>query len=161
MNAQMIRVDDDVYDALNEMGRTSDSFNDVLRRLLHLPARDKQRRRPDPSVRPDDAKLVGLFDVVDKHLPTHWASSDSRAKQILFVVAAFLGASRNWSIAERHLHAVKKVAEQFQVTIQTINDKCGRQLFGTGAGLRQQESFRDALKSIESDFRKRETEVAS
>ena len=97
--------------------------------------------------------MVELFEVIDKHLPEYWASSESRMKQILFVVANFLRAPRDWSIAERHVHAAKEVAKRYHVTVQTIYDKCGRQLFGTGAGLRQQDRFRDALEKIERDIR--------
>ncbi|GAB3861693.1 hypothetical protein ACFPIJ_12045 [Dactylosporangium cerinum] len=51
-DANKIDADDQVYAPLRELGRTGDTFNGVLRKLLRLPGRDPSgRRRHRPGKR--------------------------------------------------------------------------------------------------------------
>ena len=75
--APMIRVDDEVYEHLNQRGRTEDSFNDVIRRELGLPA--KRQALPQVSRSPNhlgpravaEALAPALTAALDRHLPPH------------------------------------------------------------------------------------------
>jgi hypothetical protein len=147
----MIRVDDEVYERLAEMGRMADSYNDVLRRVLGLPKKEKSRKAVPTPMAPDEGFLVQFFSVADKHLPKHWSHSKKRMMQILWVIAEFLKAPKNLSTGERQLIAAKQVAKEFGVEVPTVQDKCGRQLYGTGTG-QQMERFRRALEKIEADW---------
>lgn len=154
----MIRVDDEVYERLTEMGRMADSYNDVLRRLLGLPEKEKLKKtRPTPLV-PEEEDLHQFLSATDKHLPEHWSHSRERMSQILWVVAEFLNTPKNLSMRQRQLIAVKQVAKKFGVMVPTVQDKCGRQLYGTGTG-QQIERFRQALEKIEADWSKTRTDV--
>lgn len=61
----------------------------------------------------------------------------------------FLRTPKDWTVAERNLHASRLVAQSRGLTIQTIEDKCGRQLYGEGQLMPQ---FRAALEAIETDM---------
>ena len=152
----MIRVDDEVYQHLNERGNTEDTFNDVIRRELGLPPRKPSRAvtRGDSETMPSTATASGEYPptsiaALDKHLPHHWSDTRARREQILDVFAAFLGMPKDWGITKRHLAACKIVARQRGVTIQTVEDKCGRQLYGQGQLMQQ---FRAALEAAEAEL---------
>jgi predicted CopG family antitoxin len=163
-----IRVDEDVYEALRNLGKTGDSFSDVLRPLLQL--RHKKPRSRTPSAVAANADFEGVRDIIDtegngeaieefievisRHLPEHWRTSTVRFRQIVFVVAKFLNQPGNLSTAERYLKAYRLVAEQFNVEATTVHDKCVRQLYGTGKP-NLIEQFRRALERIEIDWRNR------
>jgi len=163
-----IRIDDDVYEALRNLGKTGDSFSDVLRPLLRLGRKKTKSRAPSSVV--TSTGLEGVHDMIDsggndevveqfvevisRHLPEHWRNSTMRFRQIVFVVAKFLNQPRNLSTAERYLSAYRLVAENFDVEATTVHDKCVRQLYGTGK-LNLIEQFRRALELIEIDWRNR------
>jgi hypothetical protein len=157
----MIRVDDEVYEHLNQRGRTEDSFNDVIRRELGLPP--KRQTTPQEPQSPDDtnpravAKALApvLLTALDGHLPPHWSETPERRAQILEVAMLFLTTDQSWSTADRQLHAARRVAKEHGVDVNTVQDKCGRQLYGTGTG-QQIERFRSALEAVEKDFRNRD-----
>lgn len=154
----MIRVDSEIYELLNEKGRTEDTFNDVLRRELGLPSRKSGRQSQahlSPTTPPvGHAAARGanseLESVLHRRLPPHWADTPARKIQIVEVVQKFLQTPGNWDTKDRHLYAVKAVAAERNLTIQTVADKCGRQLYGEGE---LQPRFRRALDAIEMDLR--------
>ena len=76
-----------------------------------------------------------------------------RQKQILFVITEFMGQARNMPTADRHNRAAKSVAERFKVEVNTVHDKCGRQLYGTGTP-NLIGNFRSALEQIETEWRR-------
>lgn len=163
----VIRIDIDVYVALNELGRTEDTFNGVLRRLLgfaqkdrgndhkeHLKSEFSENGFPtmDHEVPLEEDEIISdiLFEAIDSHLPAHWASSPKRGRQILMVVYGVLSQDFNCPIDDRHQKAAAAVAQKFGISRETVHDKCMRQLFGNGSGL--SERFRDALLEIEKDY---------
>jgi len=154
----MIRVDDEVYERLNELGRTEDSFNDVVRRVLGLASKKVNARALPSSSAVEDKgvsevrKDIELFGIIDRHLPAHWKETEARRDQIMEVVKNFLRMPSNIPVPERHRKAAKEVAKGRGVEENTVLDKCGRQIFGTGSGLVDQ--FRDALIRIEADIKK-------
>ena len=163
----VIRIDMEVYVALNEMGKTEDTFDSVLRRLLGLSQKvrgniHKEHLKSefsengfsmmDREVPLEDDEIISdiLFEVIDIHLPAHWASSPKRGRQILMVVYGVLSQDFSSPIEDRHQRAAAAVAEKFGISRETVHDKCMRQLFGNGSGL--SERFRDALLEIEKDY---------
>lgn len=173
----MIRVDDEVYAFLNGRGRTEDSFNDVIRRELGLtPKKLLARGRPEEDLndvlpREVDARIhptasaersspsevcavlhsEEIVASLNRHLSPHWSDTPARREQILELVLAFLKTSRDWSTADRQLYAARQVAAAHRVEVNTVQDKCGRQLYGTGAG-QQIERFRSALDRVEHEL---------
>jgi len=153
-----IRVDDDVYEALRNRGKTGDSFSDVLRPLLGLGSMG--RRAPGPSSAKegvktglDEGALGRLDQIASKYLPPHWNDAPQRRNQILATIATFVSQpSTTASVADRHLLAAKHVAATAHVKLTTVIDKCGRQLYGVGEP-DQMGRFRTALMSIEADWR--------
>lgn len=148
----MIRVDDEVYEYLNQQGRTEDSFNDVIRRELGLELRKPAAAKPlasmDHEVKQamDTNKLKAVEDALNRLLPPHWANAPKRRNQIFEVVSAFLHTPKEWGTAEREVHAAKLVAERRGIDVNTVQDKCGRQLYGEGSLMQQ---FRNALERLE------------
>lgn len=155
--APMIRVDDEVYEHLNQRGRTEDSFNDVIRRELGLPA--KRQALPQVSRSPNhlgpravaEALAPALTAALDRHLPPHWSETPERRAQILEVATLFLTTDQSWSTAERQLDAARRVAKEHNVEVETVQTKCGRELYGTGTGPLI-ERFRSALEAVERDL---------
>lgn len=157
--APMIRVDDEVYEYLNQRGRTEDSFNDVIRRELGLsPKRQAARQDPpassdEPSPRAVAAALGSvLSEALDRHLPSHWSETPERRTQILEVVTLFLTTDKSWPTADRLVYAAERVAKERCIEVNTVKDKYGRQLYGAGTG-QQTERFRLALEAVEKDLR--------
>lgn len=160
-----IRVDDDVYETLRNLGRTGDTFSDVLRPLLGLgekargvPATVHQRQderltKELQSIAGAHGSLDALEAIVSRYLPPHWADGRQRRDHILSVVIGYLTQPTELPPAKRHTRATSEVAQRDRVTVQTIIDKCGRQLFGVGTPS-QMEQFRDALTKIEADWRR-------
>ena len=168
-----IEIDQDIYDHLNEQGRTEDTFSDVLRRKLALPLKPMSKRVPQlaghllelaqvsaprgprkDAPRLSDVSSVAdnrLHAILDRYLPPHWSDTAERQRQILMVVENTLGESGNVAIAERELKARKEVAEKLGVNPNTVLDKYGRQLYGTGSP--QVQRFRAALTRIEKDYK--------
>jgi hypothetical protein len=157
----MIRVDDEVYEQLNQRGRTEDSFNDVIRRELGLPSKKQampqdSRSTDDPNPRAiAEALAPALVAALDCHLPPHWSETPERRSQILEVATLFLTTDQSWSTVERQLYAARRVAKEHRVDVNTVQDKCGRQLYGTGTG-QQIERFRSALEAVEKNLRDRD-----
>ncbi len=161
-----IRVDDDIYEALRSLGKTGDSFSDVLRPILGINRTDARvgsslaiASGAEDEIVHDlvdsggDDKVLGEFaEVISRHLPKHWCDSPKRGTQILFVVSEFFKQPTDLSTAVRHINAAKLVAERFGVKVTTVHDKCGRQLYGTGTA-DLIEHFRRALELIEVDWR--------
>lgn len=144
----MIRVDEEVYQALKAVARTSGSMTNALRWKLGLP---KKETRPPKPAKPQEEVLRAIFVVIDRHLPAHWAASREQMKQIMSVVAEFRRTPRDLPTQDRYIRAVKAVAEELGIDQRTVRDKCGRRLYGTGAGLRQTGRFLSELKAIETD----------
>ena len=90
-----------------------------------------------------------LVAAIDKHLPSHWSETPARRQQIFDVVCLYLRTPRDWLVANRHLHACKLIAQEREVIIQTIEDKCGRQLYGEGQLMMR---FRSALEAVEAEL---------
>jgi hypothetical protein len=153
----MIRIDDEVYEYLNQRGHTEDTFNDVLRRELGL-GQKKSSKGGTRSVSgsagtttQEHLNASRLTPLLDKHLPSHWGDTRARRDQILQVVEAFLNTPREWTTAEREVYAAKLVAKSLRVEVNTVQDKCTRQLFGNGTVMQH---FHAALMVIESEWEK-------
>lgn len=151
---RMIRVDDDVYEALATRGEELDTFNDKLRRLLSLPDLHVASLQNHGATKRGEQKLIELVEIANRHLPKHWSNSRARMYQILRVVAAYLKGSNAQGPAERQLTAARDVAKDLGIDANTVQDKCGRQLYGTGTG-QQLGRFRYALEKIEADYRRK------
>jgi hypothetical protein len=154
----MIRVDDEVYEYLNQRGRTEDSFNDVVRRELGLsPKRPAVQQDPpgssdEPGLGAVAAALGGVLSALDRHLPPHWSETPERRTQILKVVTLFLTTDKSWPTADRLACAADRVAKEHGIEVNTVKDKYGRQLYGAGTG-QQTERFRLALEAVEKELR--------
>jgi hypothetical protein len=151
----MIRVDDEVYEYLNQRGRTEDSFNDVIRRELGLSPKTQTARQGSKTDGPRSmaaAPASKLSEALDRHLPPHWSETPERRAQILEVATVFLRTDKSWPAADRLGHAAEHVAKDHDIEINTVKDKYGRQLYGTGTG-QQTERFRLALEAVEKDLR--------
>lgn len=145
-----IRIDQDIYDYLNERGKTVDTFNDVLRRELGVEPKPVQKR---PSqVGSSEVSAEGkLREVLDAHLPSHWVGTRAREEEIRMVIVEFLRLPGTWTTKDREIAARKSVAERLGIDPTTVSDKYTRQLYGEGGG--QVRRFRDALERIEQDFK--------
>lgn len=149
----MIRVDEEIYEFLNQRGRTEDTFNDVLRRELGLGSKKRSGHRIDREHKVENqtknsSGASSLTSLVDKHLPAHWRSTRARGDQILRVVTTYLRTPKEWDSSRRELSAAQQVANELGVEVTTVQDKCTRQLFGDGAVI---QNFRAALEAIEAD----------
>ena len=159
--APMIRVDDEVYEYLNQRGRTEDSFNDVIRRELQLSPKRQSARQNSPTLDDSTPRAVAaalgslLSEALDRHLPPHWSETPERRTQILEVVTLFLTTDKSWPTADRLVYAAERVAKERGVEVNTVKDKYGRQLYRTGTG-QQTERFRLALEAVEKDLRSEE-----
>lgn len=155
-----IRIDQEVYDYLNARGNTEDSFNDVLRRELGLSEQSKRKaitinQEPiTPTPEEDRSLKEGLGEIIasmNEYLPSEWSGSPSREEQILKVTLAYLTQTpRDLTVDDRQKMAARIVAGEFGVTVETVQDKCGRQLFGNGTGVIDR--FRACLIRIEEDL---------
>lgn len=153
----MIRIDEEVYEYLNQRGHTEDTFNDVLRRELGLGQKKSSRggtrsmSGSTGTTRLEHLNALRLTPLLDKHLPPHWGDARARRDQILQVVEAFLNTPNEWTTAEREVHAAKLVAKSLGVEVNTVQDKCARQLFGEGTVMQH---FHAALMAIELEWEK-------
>lgn len=150
-----IRIDQEIYDYLNEKGKTADTFSDVLRRELGLdqkPTKGQIMRHLITGLADDQRShsVEAIRGATDRHLPPHWASTPAREAQIIRVVKEFVRMPRNLSVEDREIAARKRVAEFLGIDPNTVFDKYGRQLYGDGGG--QAAKFRTALRKIESDL---------
>ena len=147
----MIRIDDEAYEMLRNLGKTGDSFNGVIRRLLGLEKKERQISERK-QIKHDDDELDELFSVINKYLPNKWAESPMRMKQILWTVVRFLKQPRSMPVTERRKYATRETAIHFNVESSTVHAKCGREIYGVGDQLIGK--FEDALENIERDYRK-------
>jgi len=154
--APMVRIDHEVYEYLNQRGRTEDSFNDVIRRELGLPPKRQPKalsssagRGPDTEA--SDVQPQRLEEALDRLLPPYWSATRARRTQIREVALAFLRTPPQWTTEERHLHAARQVASAHGIEVTTVHDKCGRQLYGTGSHP-QIGQFRMALLRLEEEM---------
>ena len=145
-----IRIDQDIYDYLNERGKTADTFNDVLRRELGL-SRKSPPKVPFYRNHTEEATDAKMRQFADRHLPPHWAHTPARKKEILMVIEEVLRQPEDWSVADREIAARKTVAKSLGIDSTTVRDKYTRQLYGNGGD--QGRRFRDALERIEQDFK--------
>jgi negative regulator of replication initiation len=158
-----IRVDDDVYEALRNLGKTGDSFSDVLRPLLKLPShgrRKREARRPaaisQQLVERVEQRGAELVELISRHLPAHWSQGEKRRAHIMSVVINYLHEDNALPSVERHIRAARSAAEHFGVEVTTIHDKCGRQLYGVGSP-NQMSEFRAALERIRAEWKEEAT----
>ena len=132
----MIRVDDEVYERLNELGRTEDSFNDVVRRVPRIGFKKKStRERFRHLVQSKDKgvsevrKDIELFGIIDRHLPPRIGKeTEARRDQIMEVVKKF---SQNAVKYTRFQKGIARPRRKWRigrgVEENTVLDKCGRQ----------------------------------
>ena len=148
----MIRVDDEVYEALTKRRLPEESYNDGLKRLLGLARKahvavDQALKDMGVEEMADDQPLLDLIDVIDRYIPPRWADGPERARQIIWVVVTFLKQTpSDWTIRDRYNSSLNSVATRLGVRSRTVRDKCVRQLYGDGphTGV-----FLDALARIE------------
>jgi hypothetical protein len=97
-------------------------------------------------------------DVADEYLPPGWDDSSSRREQILAVIDYFLDTPQGMSTRERRNRAQKQVADEFGVTVNTVQSKCGRETWEdhVSSSEYQREHFDGALEEIESHVRDRD-----
>lgn len=147
-----LRVDRQVLDYLAGKAGPGESLNDALRRELWLGDSGQRRGRP-PKVtgEPAGARAPdaddGLAALLDRHLPARWRAAPARRAQILMLVREVLARPAGRSIALREQEARAAVAERLGIDPNSVLDKCGRQLFGTGSD--QLARFHAALEAIE------------
>ncbi len=155
----MIRVDDEVYQHLNDRGKTEDTFNDVLRRILGLEAKRRRSGERTPqerkarttqtrSVPPNE--MAELWSVIEKHLPPRLSNAVHR-RQIEKLVVSFLEAPADWTTKDREISAARQVANEEGVTRETIQDGGTRRL---GLDI---EEFRRRLEAIEVEYQQLST----
>ena len=143
-----IRVDRQVRAYLAGRGGAGDALNDVRRRERWRGATARRRGRPPkPAAAERPPSRDDLAPLLDRHLPARWRSSPARMAQILMLVRTVLDQPAGRGIAEREQAARAAVAERLGIDPNSVLDKCGRQLFGTGGD--QLARFRAALESIE------------
>lgn len=146
-----IRIDDEVYQHLNEQGKTEDTFNDVLRRLLGF---DSARKRLNELPKKDSGNSLShtagetemIERLMEKHLPPHLSNPVHR-RQLVKLIEYFLLAPDEWSVKDREIEAAKMAAKVEGVTRETIQDGGTRRLGLNMAG------FRKRLEAIEADYR--------
>ena len=148
-----IRVDSQVLDYLTGKAGTGESLNDVLRRELWLGDSGQRRGRPrKPADVPANALAAdaddGLAALLDRHLPARWRAAPARRAQIMMLVREVLARPAGRSIALREQAARVAVAGRLGIDPNSVLDKCGRQLFGTGGD--QLARFHAALESLEA-----------
>jgi 5-methylcytosine-specific restriction protein B len=68
-----------------------------------------------------------LDDLIDHYLPENWDNSDSRDRQITRVVELFLELGSDRDTEERRLEAQRRVADEEDIEINTVQSKCGRE----------------------------------
>ncbi|MCH9020211.1 MAG: hypothetical protein IIA73_07595 [Proteobacteria bacterium] len=148
----MIRIDDELYEFLNNQGRTEDAFNDVLRRLLgferrkkryQVAPRDEETMRPTANLSASDTEPIER--LMEKLFPPH--NNPVHRRQLVKVVWAYLHSPRDWPTKDRQIYAASKVAQEERVTRETIQDGCTRRL---GLNI---EKFRGRLENLEAEYR--------
>lgn len=93
--------------------------------------------------------------LINTHLPDDWDDSLSREKQILRVVDLFLTRFTDGATQERRGKAQAEAAEEFEVTVNTIQSKCGRETWEDTypeSNDYQRQHFDPALESIEAEW---------
>lgn len=146
-----IRIDDEVYQYLNEQGKTEDTFNDVLRRLLGLEsARKRLDELPKNNAGISRSHTAGETEMIErlmeKHLPP-FRKHSVHGRQLVKLVTCYLHSPTEWSVRDREIGAAKMVAKEEGVTRETIQDGATRRL-----GL-DTEDFRRRLEPIDAEYR--------
>ncbi|NEU59217.1 AAA family ATPase [Halorussus sp. MSC15.2] len=101
--------------------------------------------------------LGDIDSIINQHFPEEWKSSSSREQQIRAVVTKFLTETNEDTTRERRLTAQKRVANENGIEMNTVQSKCGREIWDTPAeGEGYQKGRVDpALEQIEADFEER------
>jgi len=97
-----------------------------------------------------------LQDLISRHLPDDWDDSPSRRQQISLVVSRFLSdTDPQDSVTDRRVSAQKAVADELDVTANTIQSKCGRETWEAHveSDAYQTEYFDSAVADIESEWK--------
>ncbi|WP_415381629.1 AAA family ATPase [Halosimplex sp. TS25] len=97
-------------------------------------------------------------DSADEFLPSEWNDTPSRREQILAMIDYFLDTPQNMSTRERRKRAQKRVAEEFDLSINAVQAKSGRETWKNHVSSNdyQREHFEPALLEIETRMRDRE-----
>jgi predicted CopG family antitoxin len=150
-----IRIDEEVYQHLNEQGKTEDTFNDVLRRLLGFDSLKKNLDRL-PSTKSLISETAGenrmIEPLMEKWLPNSYLDNPVHRRQLVNHVRYFLLSPKDWSTKDRQISAAKKVSEEEGVKLETILDGGTRRLRINSEQHLNIENFRGRLESIETDY---------
>jgi hypothetical protein len=125
------RISEETQTALNELGGTFDTPDDVIQRVI----REAGYTVPSES-NPQDAGTVEhekteLEEVLDNNLPqSDWLTTRKQRDVVVSVAERVLELPSELSVRDRRIQAQKYVLENSDVeNIQTIQDQCGRRLF--------------------------------
>ncbi|MFC7080314.1 AAA family ATPase [Halorussus caseinilyticus] len=100
------------------------------------------------------ARREHVRSLADEHLPDDWNDSPSKHYQIEEVVLRFLLDDReDLTTEERRLLVQQSVADDLNVNLSTIQDKCGRKLYRDEDGTDYHPDYFDSdLEAIEGDW---------
>jgi len=106
------------------------------------------------------ANTQQYMQLADEYLPAGWDDAPSRREQILAVISNFLDTPEEMATRDRRLRAQEQAAQEFGVTVNTIQSKCGRETWENhvpSSDDYQRQHFQTALENIEAAIQSGDT----
>lgn len=157
-NVPTVRISDETKMALNELGGTFDTPDEVIQRVI----REAGYTLPSESNSQDTSTVehekTELEEALDNNLPqSNWLTTRKQRDVVVSVAERFLELPSELSVSDRRRQAQEYVLENSDVDdIQTIQDQCGRALFKGYKEVpnnRWTNEFDRVLEQVESDLK--------
>ena len=154
-----VRISEETKTALNELGGTFDTPDDVIQQIITEAGYTLPSESDSQDIDTIEHEKTELEQALDNNLPqSNWLTTPKQRNVVVSVAERYLELPSGLRVRDRRRQAQEYVLENSDVEdIQTIQDQCGRALFKGYKEVpnnRWTSEFDRVLEQVESELKR-------